>query len=88
VRLWLPGDRFHSLGAPGSAKLQDLFVNRKIPIERRGKLPLVCTADGEILWIPGFSPAERVKITDQTASGVQLTYHSGTSTLNNQSLIS
>jgi tRNA(Ile)-lysidine synthase len=81
ARQWMPGDRFRPLGAPGSAKLQDLFVNRKIPAELRQALPVICAADGEILWVPGFPPAERVKITEHTASGVQLTYRSGTSTL-------
>ena len=81
VRPWRHGDRFRPLGAPGSAKLQDLFVNRKISMERRGLLPVVCGADDEILWVPGFSPAEHAKVTDQTSSGVQLTYRRGTSTL-------
>jgi tRNA(Ile)-lysidine synthase len=85
ARAWLHGDRFHPLGAPGSAKLQDLFVNRKISADRRGLLPVVCGADHEILWVPGFSPAEHAKVTDQTSSGVQLTYHRGTSTVETQS---
>jgi len=88
ARAWRHGDRFRPLGAPGTAKLQDLFVNRKISPERRGLLPVVCGADDEILWVPGFSPAEHAKVTDQTASGLQLTYRSGTSTLITQSLFS
>jgi len=86
VRPWHPGDRFRPLGAPGSAKLQDMFVNRKVPAERRGALPVICAGDGEILWVPGFSPAERAKLTDFSTEGVQLTYRSGTSTLTPQSL--
>jgi len=83
---WQPGDRFRPLGAPGSSKLQDLFVNRKIPADRRSTLPVVRAADGEILWVPGFPPAEMAKVTDQTAAGVQLTYLRGTSTFKTQSL--
>jgi tRNA(Ile)-lysidine synthase len=85
ARPWRHGDRFRPLGAPGSAKLQDLFVNRKISMERRGLLPVVCGADDEILWVPGFPPAEHAKVTDQTSSGVQLTYRRGTFTLTIQS---
>jgi tRNA(Ile)-lysidine synthase len=81
ARPWQNGDRFRPLGAPGSAKLQDLFVNRKIPVERRNVLPIVCAADGEILWVPGLPPAECAKITERTVRGVQLTYCRGTSTL-------
>ena len=88
VRQWQHGDRFRPLGAPGSAKLQDLFVNRKVPVERRSVLPVVCGADDVVLWVPGFSPAEHTKLTNQTATGVQLTYRSGTSTVITQSLYS
>ncbi len=85
VRSWQPGDRYRPLGAPGSAKLQDLFVNRKVPVACRSALPLICAVDGEILWVPGFALAERAKVSDDTDMGVQLTYHRGTSTLLHQS---
>jgi hypothetical protein len=63
-----------------------MFVNRKVPVGRRGMLPVVCAADGGILWVPGFSPAEQAKMTDSSFTAVQLTYHWGTSTLTTQSL--
>jgi tRNA(Ile)-lysidine synthase len=85
ARQWLSGDRFKPLGAPGSAKLQDLFVNRKVPAEQRGTLPVVCASEGEILWVPGFSPADQAKVIDESKAGVQLTYHCGTSTVPDQS---
>lgn len=85
ARPWQAGDRFHPLGAPGSAKIQDLFVNRKVPAGRRGVLPVVCSAEGVVLWVPGFPPAETAKVTTLTVEGVQLTYHEGTSTLTTQS---
>lgn len=85
ARPWQAGDRFHPLGAPGSAKIQDWFVNRKVPVERRGVLPVVCSAEGIVLWVPGFPPAETAKVTPLTVEGVQLTYHEGTSTLTTQS---
>lgn len=86
VRSWRAGDRFHPLGAPGSAKIQDLFVNRKVPVERRASVPVVCAADGTVVWVAGFPPAEAVRVRDLTAEGVQLTYREGTSTLTAQSL--
>jgi tRNA(Ile)-lysidine synthase len=85
ARPWRAGDRFHPLGAPGSAKIQDLFVNRKIPMERRAILPVVRSSEGEVLWVPGFPPAETAKVTSLTVEGVQLTYRKGTSTLTTQS---
>ncbi|MFT3870366.1 MAG: tRNA lysidine(34) synthetase TilS [Nibricoccus sp.] len=85
ARPWRAGDRFHPLGAPGSAKIQDWFVNRKIPVERRGILPIICSTQGSVLWVPGFPPAETAKVTTLTVEGVQLTYREGTSTLTTQS---
>jgi tRNA(Ile)-lysidine synthase len=87
ARPWQSGDRFHPLGAPGSAKLQDLFVNRKVPAEKRSVLPVVCSADGTVVWVAGFPPAEAAKVTSLTVEGVQLTYTEGTSTLTDQSQI-
>jgi tRNA(Ile)-lysidine synthase len=42
IRSWQPGDRYQPLGAPGSAKISDLFINRKIPPARRLALPVIC----------------------------------------------
>jgi tRNA(Ile)-lysidine synthase len=81
VRSWLPGDRYRPLGAPGSAKLHDLFINRKIPAGRRLLLPVVCDGRGRIVWVPGLPPADEVKISNDSGVGLRLTYASGTSTI-------
>jgi len=81
VRSWMPGDRYRPLGAPGSAKLQDLFINRKISAPRRSQLPILCTIDGCIIWVPGFPPAACSKVTDECVTALQLTYTSGTYTV-------
>lgn len=81
VRSWMPGDRYRPLGAPGSAKLQDLFVNRKIPAPRRSLLPVICSTDGSIIWVPGFPPAALSKVTDECVTALQLTYTAGTYTV-------
>jgi tRNA(Ile)-lysidine synthase len=51
-----PGDRYRPLGLSGTAKVQDLMVNRKIPRRLRDAVPLVVDGGG-ILWIPGFRVA-------------------------------
>ncbi len=38
-------------------KVKKLFCDKKISIEMRDKIPLVCDGDG-ILWIPGFPPRD------------------------------
>jgi len=60
VRLPRRGDRVHVAGV-GTRKLQDVFVDRKIPREHRAGLA-VLTAGDVVLWVPGVlrSSAARV----------------------------
>lgn len=65
VRTRRPGDRFVPLGAPGEKKLQDFFVDAKVPRTERDTVPLVCDQRG-IVWVAGWRPAERAKVTPAT----------------------
>lgn len=56
VRYFCAGDRFHPLGMTGEKKLKDLFIDRKIPREERGRIPLVLSG-GRIFWVGGVQPA-------------------------------
>ncbi|HOS43292.1 MAG TPA: tRNA lysidine(34) synthetase TilS, partial [Armatimonadota bacterium] len=61
VRGWQPGDRYRPFGAPGSRKLQDIFVDAGVPKRLRGRIPVVLDARG-IIWVAGFRIADRVKM--------------------------
>ena len=74
VRRRQPGDRYRPLGAPGRARLQDLFVNRKIPRGMRAALPVVCDTQNLPLWVPGLPPADDMAVRRGTKLVVQLTY--------------
>jgi len=76
IRAAKPGDRFHPLGAPGSKKLQDCFVNKKVPAESRSRQPLVLSGTGEILWCKGFPPCEKSRLEPGMSYALRLTYHS------------
>ncbi|MBI3780482.1 MAG: tRNA lysidine(34) synthetase TilS [candidate division NC10 bacterium] len=65
VRSWEPGDRFIPLGMTGHKKLQDFFVDTKVPRHQRCRVPLVVSG-GEIAWVVGFRVDERFKVTDST----------------------
>ncbi len=67
------GDRYHPLGAPGSAKVSDLLINRKIPVELRAALPVVL-ARGTIVWVPGLPPAEAVRLSGPVKGALRLTW--------------
>ncbi len=62
LRHWRPGDRFQPLGMPRTVKLQDWFVNRKVPLERRRQLVVAETVDGRIFWVEGERIGEQFKL--------------------------
>jgi tRNA(Ile)-lysidine synthase len=66
LRHWQAGDRFQPIGLKSAVKLQDLFVNVKIPAAQRRTLVLATTADGEIFWVEGLRIGERFKLTPVT----------------------
>lgn len=74
VRSWEPGDRFRPLGAPGTKKLKEWFLDRRIPLRERRDLPLVIESSGEVFWVPGFAPADSRKILKDTKQALRLTY--------------
>jgi tRNA(Ile)-lysidine synthase len=74
VRGWQPGDRFRPIGAPGTKKLKDWFIDRHIPVKERKRLPLVLSDSGETIWVPGFPPADTKKISAATKLALRLTY--------------
>jgi len=66
LRHWQPGDRFQPIGMAKAVKLQDFFVNQKIPRARRHDLILATTAQNEVFWIEGMRISEQFKLTPQT----------------------
>jgi tRNA(Ile)-lysidine synthase len=66
------GDRIRSLGIVGSRKIQDIFIDRKLPRERRQSWPLVIASDGEILWIPGMVRGRAALVTPATRKVLSL----------------
>ncbi|MGJ8640330.1 MAG: tRNA lysidine(34) synthetase TilS [Opitutaceae bacterium] len=76
VRGWQAGDRFTPIGAPGTKKLKDWFIDRHIPKSERKRLPVVINSTGEIIWVPGFPPANSLKIRRDTKRALRLTYSS------------
>jgi tRNA(Ile)-lysidine synthase len=55
VRNRRTGDWFRPPGLGGRKKLQDFFVDRKVPRERRDAIPLVVNERDRIVWVAGHS---------------------------------
>lgn len=66
LRHWRPGDRFQPSGMRAPVKLQDLFMNLKIPRARRHELVIATTDGGEIWWVEGLRIAEPFKLSQSS----------------------
>ena len=65
VRTRLPGDRIHPLGAAGTKKLKEYFIDRKIPRPERDRIPLLASGS-HILWVIGSVLSEDICVLSST----------------------
>lgn len=66
VRKRREGDYFCPIGMGGKKKkLQDFFVDEKIPRDERDSIPIV-VSDNDIIWVAGYRMDERFKPTEKT----------------------
>ncbi len=65
VRNFVRGDRIRPLGMEGERKLTDVFIDKKLPRERRANWPLVVSGD-EIIWIPALVRSGAALVTPAT----------------------
>ncbi len=65
------GDRFRPLGMRGTVKLQDFFVNAKVPRAGRDRVLLVLSGE-KIVWVVGYRVGEEFKVTEKTRRSVRL----------------
>ncbi len=72
VRARRKGDFFYPAGFGKRKKLQDLFVDAKIPRDERDAVPIIENAGGEIVWVAGLRADERFKAAENTANILML----------------
>ncbi len=51
VRQWKEGDKFQPIGMKGSKKVQNLFVNKKIPKSQRSQVPIIVDENDNIMAV-------------------------------------
>ncbi len=71
VRSRKSGDYFYPLGFGKKKKLQDFFVDEKVPRDERDRIPLIISGE-DIVWIVGYRGDERFKIKDETKKVLKL----------------
>jgi tRNA(Ile)-lysidine synthase len=65
ARSFMNGDRMRPLGMRGTRKVQDIFVDRKLPRARRERFPVVTVGD-TIAWLPGLARAQCALVGNST----------------------
>jgi tRNA(Ile)-lysidine synthase len=69
-----PGDRFAPLGMGGrTKKLSDYLSETNVPRHRRRLVPVLTTAEGEVLWVVGMRAAETAQPGPGTTCVVKIT---------------
>jgi tRNA(Ile)-lysidine synthase len=70
-----PGDRFRPFGMGGLGKrVNEFMINEKIPASWRAHIPLLVNQEGQIIWLCGWRPDERARVTDSTRQVVWLRF--------------
>jgi tRNA(Ile)-lysidine synthase len=65
IRNVRPGDRFQPLGMKGEKKVKDFFIDEKVPMTERKRVPLLFF--GDVLgWIGGMRINHRLRVTKRT----------------------
>lgn len=67
-----PGDRIVPMGMAGSKKLQDVFVDKKVPKEQRARAVVVCDEE-KILWVAGVVASGLGKVRPISRRAVHIT---------------
>ena len=71
LRARLPGDRIAPTGMTGSRRIQDIFVDAKLPREARDRLPLLFCG-GTLAWVPGYRVARALAVRGESAPAIHI----------------
>ncbi len=66
LRPWRQGDHFYPLGMKTKKKLSDFFIDQKVPLHEKEEIPLLVNGNGDMIWVGGYRPDERYKVSDNT----------------------
>jgi tRNA(Ile)-lysidine synthase len=72
IRQWQPGDYMQPLGMRGRKKISDILTDLKVPTQEKKSACVLCTADGQILWLIGYRLAEAGRVTAPTEPMAEL----------------
>jgi tRNA(Ile)-lysidine synthase len=70
VRPRKEGDLFYPAGFGRRKKIQDFFVDEKVPRDKRNRVPLIVSGN-DIIWVVGYRGDERFKVGEATEKVVR-----------------
>ena len=59
------GDKIEVKGLNGSKKVNDIFINSKIDVDKRNTWPIVVDSKGIVVWLPGLKKSKFDKTKDK-----------------------
>lgn len=65
------GDKIRPVGLGGTKKIKDIFIDAKVPLEKRDEIPLIVD-DEKIIWVCGLKISEESKIGEATETVVRI----------------
>lgn len=71
VRSRKEGNFFYPFGFGKRKKLQDFFVDGKVPRDERDRIPLIISGE-DIIWVAGYRQDDRFKVVDETKKVLKL----------------
>ncbi len=71
VRARAEGDFFCPVGFGKRKKLQNYFVDEKVPRDERDRIPIVLSGN-DIIWVAGYRADDRFRVTDRTGKILKL----------------
>jgi tRNA(Ile)-lysidine synthase len=71
VRHRTDGDFFYPSGFGRKRKIQDFFVDQKVPRDERDIVPLILSAN-DIIWVTGYRGDDRFRVTENTKRVLKL----------------
>jgi len=66
VRSRLPGDRIELPRGAGTKKVKDLLIDEKVAPSERSLIPVVCDAQGRVIWLAGLKRSNHAWIDGQS----------------------
>ena len=64
--------RIRPFGLATEKKVKEILIDRRVPRDERWGRPVVCDANGAILWIPGVVRSAHAPVTGRTRRTIVL----------------